>query len=169
MKRGSGAIGYLLEKGGLETIGSAAGTSTSTSTSGGGGGGASVVVHIARGAPRRWYQTPGEPFGLVDGPTRVGNVSYSISLLNATAVGGTISLTPNPGQVLPAALSAAVLFAVKVRAPKPEGLALARVQVLKGGATVVAMHAQNETVVFAPTAGSSSGGGASFAFAAGFE
>jgi hypothetical protein len=111
---------------------------------------ASVVVYIARGAPRRWYQQE-LPFGIKNGPTRVGRVTYSLQKLNSTAVGGSIALTTNPGQVLPTTLADAVVFAVKVRAPH-SGMALARVDVV-GAAVVMAMHAVNETVVFAPTKG----------------
>jgi hypothetical protein len=139
-------------------------------TSSAGTSSVSVMVYIARGAPRRWYNST-DPFGITNGPTRVGRVTYSIHLINNTAVGGSISLTANPGQVLPTTLADAVLFAVKVRAPRL-GMVLARVDVVGGGATVVAMHTLNETVVFAPTKAKANGeqeATAAFEFAASFQ
>ena len=98
-----------------------------------------AVVYVARGAPRRWYASGGELFGIAGGPTRFGKVHYAMRVAGG-AVAGSVRLEPRPGGV-----AAVPLVAVKLRA-EARGRPLSGAVVLEGG-RVVAWHAANETAV----------------------
>jgi len=99
------------------------------------------LVYLARGAPRRWYQQ-NEPFGISLAPTRFGLVSYSLKALPGSQISGSVHLEPNPGAI-PSKLHFQV--AIHVRSPNAKQI-LKNVKV--SGATLIAMHTNNETVVF---------------------
>lgn len=98
------------------------------------------IVYVARGAPGRWYAQP-EAFGISDAPTRFGTVSYSVQ----------------PKQPKGGGLSGWVELQARDGAPKPviavrlssgvAGSPFACVHVGGSGATLIAWHAANETVV----------------------
>jgi hypothetical protein len=129
------------------------------------------VIHLARGAPRRWYSTSptSEPFGIQAAPTRFGTVSYSISSSAAVdrarslasagvngngdvsgstscLVRGSVKFTPWAGVAM-ATTAAPLLLTVKIRAaeggPPLQGL----VTVEGAGVQLVGWHAGNETAV----------------------
>ena len=50
------------------------------------------VLHIARGAPRRWFGQSTEPFGITNASTRFGKVTYSIQPAG-DSVQGSVALT----------------------------------------------------------------------------
>lgn len=117
------------------------------------------VVHIARGAPRRWYAADVEPWGIERAPTALGHVSFTMQPQAATAASpaaaaalrqgllmrGSVLLEPLVG----AAPRPAPRVAIHLRAPKPAGgPAPAPVVNSTPGATLVAWHPRNETAVF---------------------
>jgi hypothetical protein len=63
------------------------------------------VIHLARGAPRRWFAQTAEAFGIMEGPTRFGKVSYSMRPQAAGGVTGSVSVTPRAGVAQVAASS----------------------------------------------------------------
>jgi hypothetical protein len=63
------------------------------------------VIHLARGAPRRWFAQTAEAFGITEGPTRFGKVSYSMRPQAAGGVTGSVSVTPRAGVAQVAASS----------------------------------------------------------------
>jgi len=104
------------------------------------------VIYLARGAPRRWYQQD-EPFGISGAPTRFGSVSYSLKALSGPQISGSVSMKSVKG-------SPKLQFQVAVHIRSPdEKLVLKNVKV-SGGATLVAMYANNETAVFSISSGS---------------
>ena len=101
----------------------------------------SAVVHIARGAPRRWYSQTAEPFGIEDAPTRFGKVTYELQALSNGSVRGSIAVVLNEGAEVP-------MVAVKIRAPdKAKPLRGHLVFDDDGDSTVTAWHAANETAL----------------------
>ena len=95
-----------------------------------------AVIHIARGAPRRWFSNSSS-FGISNAPTRQGRVSFSIV---ATSVGssGWVALAANPGAA-PKIGGGLRFISVRVR-PATEGSA-APLHVSAVGATVAKVDA----------------------------
>jgi len=100
-------------------------------------------VHLARGAPMRWYTQP-QPFGISAAPTRFGVVTYSLKAIDSS-IQGTVSLTAHPGTKE----VGDVLYSVRLISPEwKDGLQLDSVDV--SGATVTAIQHNNNTAVFSP-------------------
>merc|ERR1712072_468038 len=55
-------------------------------------------VHLARGAPQRWYAQP-QPFGLAQAPTRFGLVSYSLAV-SAEEIHGSVTVGAHPNGII---------------------------------------------------------------------
>ena len=107
-----------------------------------------AIVHIARGAPRRWYGEGGEAFGIEDAPTRFGRVSYSILPAPTSgdgAVRGSVRLALRGG-VAPNA-AAVPLVAIKIRAAHSTSPLRGSVVLEGEGVLLVAWHPDNETAV----------------------
>lgn len=103
-----------------------------------------AYVHLARGAPKRWYTQP-EPFGLANAPTRFGVVSYSLALAGDT-VQGTVSVSPHPFSTH----VDGVRYTVRLISPHWEdGATLDRVKITAGAAELVTIYRDNSTAVFA--------------------
>merc|ERR1711920_728898 len=101
-------------------------------------------IFIARGAKRAWYQD--SPFGIADAPTRFGLVTFSFTP-SSSGVSGSISFHPNPGVAVATLVKPE--FSVRIRsADTTKKLSNVNVQ----GATMVSLCANNETVVFLPSA-----------------
>merc|ERR1712232_676776 len=101
-------------------------------------------VHLARGAPKRWYTQP-EPFGLANAPTRFGVVSYSLAVAG-DAVKGSVSVSPHPG----GAVMDGVRYTVRLISPHwADGATLHQVEITDGEAELVTIHRGNSTAVFA--------------------
>lgn len=100
-------------------------------------------VHLARGAPKRWY-TQSEPFGISYAPTRFGVVSYSLRV-SGDEVRGTIAVGGHPGGEIPHD----VLYTVRLVSPKwAQGAILSQVEITAGEAKLVDLHRENSTAVF---------------------
>lgn len=97
------------------------------------------VVFIARGAPTSWFQS--EPFGIKHAPTRFGLVSFSIQP-SASAVSGSISLTPHPNAAMKDAL-------YTVRIPSGQGRTFSKINAQ--GAEVVSFSETKQTATLRPT------------------
>ena len=120
------------------------------------------VIYLARGAPRRWYGARGEAFGIESGPTRFGQVTYSIrAAAGGGGVVGSVTLVLRAG-VAKSALPLP-LVAVKIRAADSKSPLRGSVVLEGDGVELVAWHAGNETAVvrLGPEAG-----GLSFNFTA---
>jgi hypothetical protein len=102
-----------------------------------------AFVHLARGAPKRWYTQP-EPFGLANAPTRFGVVSYSLVSAGET-VQGTVSVAPHPG----GAIADNIHYTVRLVSPDwADGAMLHNVKITAGAAKLVTIHRDNSTAVF---------------------
>lgn len=100
-------------------------------------------VHLARGAPKRWYTQP-QAFGIANAPTRFGVVSYSL-LVSGSKVVGSVTVGPHPG----GAIAKDVRYTVRLISPNwAQGETLSHVKISAGDATLVAIHRDNSTAVF---------------------
>jgi len=100
-------------------------------------------VHLARGAPKRWYTQP-QPFGISDAPTRFGVASYSL-VANGDEVHGSVTIGAHPNSKV----SSDLHCTVRLISPNwVQGGALSRVDVTAGVAKLVAIHRDNSTAVF---------------------
>jgi len=99
------------------------------------------IVHIARGAPRRWFQQV-DPFGIDAAPTRFGVVSFTLQPAD-NRVEGQFAMTAHPNGVVKDAL-----YYVHVRAGK---LKQQMTKVVAVGANVVSWSSDLEVVVLKPT------------------
>merc|ERR1712137_72390 len=101
-------------------------------------------VHLARGAPKRWYTQP-QVFGLDDAPTRFGRVSYSLVVVG-DEVRGSVTAAPHPNSTI----TSDVRYTVRLISPNwAHGETLSTVAVTSGEARLVALHRSNSTAVFA--------------------
>jgi len=106
-------------------------------------------VHLARGAPKRWF-TQSQAFGISAAPTRFGVVSYSLRAVDSS-IQGIVTLSAHPGTED----AENVLYSVRLISPEwKDGLQLDTVDV--SGAMVIAIHQNNNTVVFSPDAAAGS-------------
>jgi len=100
-------------------------------------------VHLARGAPKRWYTQP-QAFGLANAPTRFGVVSYSL-VVSQNQIQGSVQVVPHAG----GAIIGGVRYTVRLISPNwAYGAMLSRVEITAGHATLFAIHRQNSTAVF---------------------
>ena len=109
------------------------------------------VVHVARGAPRRWYFEQSEAFGITDAPTRFGKVTYSMNSEAAghgdgdgggSVVRGFVRLEERAGVV-----KGPVFMTIKLRAADAASPLQGVVDLVGDGVQLVAWHAGNETAV----------------------
>merc|ERR1712137_504450 len=85
------------------------------------------VLHLARGAPKRWYTQP-ERFGLSDAPTRFGVVSYFL-LADGEQVHGSVMVRPHPNSKF----GSNVRYTVRLISPKwASGATLSQVTITAG-------------------------------------
>ena len=108
-----------------------------------------AMVYVARGAPRRWYQPGGSPWGIENAPTRFGRVTFALSHgERGTVVDGSFSLDRRGG--VDAATMATPLVSIHLRSPQPGSpppppkVTIPPPQ----SANLVGWHANNETAVF---------------------
>merc|ERR1712113_813944 len=100
-------------------------------------------VHLARGAPKRWY-SQAERFGIAEAPTRMGLVSFSLSV-SGERVQGSVAMKPHPNS----GVRLAVRCSVRLISPQwQNGSVLNRVQITSGDAAVLTLHRENSTAVF---------------------
>jgi hypothetical protein len=100
-----------------------------------------AIIHIARGAPRRWSQQP-KSFGIDAAPTWFGSVSFSLQF-SATNANCSVTLLPYGNAADP---MGQLLVTVRVASPTA-GRPATLVSVVNGTSTLVAWHADNETAV----------------------
>lgn len=115
------------------------------------------TVHVARGAPRRWYSQD-SPLAVTDAPTRYGLVSYQLVSNADSTLNGSVRLTNHPGAS--SSSNDEVRFSVRIRSAT--GGTLQHVQAT--GAKVVSVDSDSDSAVFLPT--SSDG---TFTFVATFQ
>ena len=100
------------------------------------------IVHVARGAPRRWFAQHSEPFGISNAPTRFGQLSYSMQPSAGGGVQGSVSLVPWAEAKL-----ATPLITLKLRSAEAGKPLQGNVELHGVGSVLVAWHAGNETAV----------------------
>ena len=102
------------------------------------------IVHIARGAPRRWFSHSSEAFGITAAPTRFGQVTYSITTGDGDSlVKGFVQLVEHIGVVKKGPL----FVTIKLRAADVASPLQGVVKLVGEGVKLVAWHADNETAV----------------------
>merc|ERR1711884_251998 len=108
------------------------------------------LVRIAGGAPARWYAGK-QPFGISNAPTRFGLVSYSLKPTASGDIQGWVSLQQLPRSTK---TNTDMLFHVRLLAATSDGI-LSKV-IVQGKASLVALHADNNTAVISPDSSTSS-------------
>ena len=116
------------------------------------------VIYLARGAPRRWFNTTTGGFSVRDAATRFGAVSVAVT--NAPVAAGehstaTTQFTPWPNTV--PGITSAPSFALRLRA-SDSSLAMdpASVTVFGAGARLTGVNATMSTIFIALTGGATS-------------
>ena len=106
-----------------------------------------AMVYVARGAPRRWYQPSGSPWGIENAPTRFGRVTFALSP-GERGIVGSFSLDRRGG--VDAAAMATPQVSIHLRSPQPGRAPPAPRMIITPtqSAKLVGWHANNETAVF---------------------
>ena len=118
------------------------------------------IIHVARGAPQRWFQphvsgshlsVTATPFGITNAPTRQGQVSFSITPTSGGS-SGWVAIAPNPGP-LPKTNTGRYFVSVHVRPAATRSVPVP-LHVSVVGATVASIDTRGGTALLQVESGS---------------